>query len=1216
MKSKLLVFSFIFFFCGNIFSQSGGNRAHSGGGTGDSTTSVLFCGGGPVPSILSQTNEPCNSNCVGAVTLSVTGGTLPYTYSWSPVAGNTASLSALCASSYTCYVRDGHNCLGVKVVTITEPAVLSITPTQTNSCFGSSNGSATATVSGGSGPGTYTYSWTPSGGTAATASPLAPNTYTCTATDANSCPQVSQTFVITQPAAALAVTPSQTNVLCHGNSTGSATAAVTGGTGAGTYTYSWTPSGGTAATASLLAANTYTCSITDANNCPASHTFTITEPTALSVTPSQTNIMCHGTSTGSATATMSGGTGAGTYTYSWTPSGGTAATASLLAANTYTCSITDANNCPASQTFIITQPASGLSVTPSQTNILCHGSSTGSATVGVTGGTGAGTYTYSWTPSGGTAATASLLAANTYTCSITDANNCPASQTFIITQPAALSVVPTQTNVLCNGGSTGSATATLSGGTGAGTYTYSWTPSGGTAATASLLAANTYTCSITDANNCPASHTFVITQPAALAVVPAQTNVSCSGIATGSATVTVTGGTGAGTYTYSWTPSGGTASTASSLPANTYTCSITDANNCPASHTFIITQPASALAVTPSQTNVLCHGNLTGSATVAVTGGSGPGTYTYSWTPSGGTAATASLLAANTYTCSIIDASNCPASHTFVITQPVALSVIPSQVNVLCHGNSTGSAAVNVSGGTGAGTYTYSWAPTGGASSTISLLPANTYTCSITDANNCPASQTFIITQPASALAVIPTQTNVLCHNGSTGIANANVSGGTGPGTYTYSWTPSGGTAATASSLAANTYTCSIKDANNCVLSQTFLVLQPPVLSGTNTPVAATCALNNGSASASISGGTGGTYTYSWSPASGNTATLNGLAPGTYTCSVTDSNACPLVLPVTIVNNGLPPAAHITPSGPTTFCVGGTVVLTATGGTTYLWNNASTASSITVNSSGTDFVVATTSCGSDTATIQVTVNPFPNPVISGIRHVCFGDSTILSASGGTSYSWSNGKTTPSISISQAGTYVVTATTPCGSANALANVLEYHVTAGFAPNITYGINPLPVNFAANGGNASAWSWSFGDGNTGSGQTTTNTFTQWGDFTVTLTASDTNGCHADSSIVIHVLDKEPFIKAPPNFFTPNGDGVNDEWHLTYANIKQYDGKIFDRWGALMTQLSAPGQSWDGRDLTGIPALPGTYYYVIGAIGIDGTVFNLTGFITLYR
>src|SRR5262249_7705733 len=145
------------------------------------------------------------------------------------------------------------------------------------------------------------------------------------------------------------------------------------------------------------------------------------------------------------------------------PSGGTAATASSLAAGNYTCTITDANNCTTTQAVAITQPAAGLSTSiSSQTNVNCFGNGTGAATINVSGGTAG--YSYSWSPSGGTAATASSLAAGSYTCTVTDSKSCTKTQAVTITQPVAtISATLTPTNINC--AVNGSVTTNPAGGT-------------------------------------------------------------------------------------------------------------------------------------------------------------------------------------------------------------------------------------------------------------------------------------------------------------------------------------------------------------------------------------------------------------------------------------------------------------------------------------------------------------------------------------------------------------------------------------------------------------------------------------------------------------------------------------------------------------------------------------------------------------------------------
>ncbi|MDR7372813.1 hypothetical protein, partial [Flavobacterium aquidurense] len=394
--------------------------------------------------------------------------------------------------------------------------------------------------------------------------------------------------------------------------------AITAGSTSGlTYTY-WTDAGATASLANPEAAvpGTYYIKGTTPSGCFDIKQVIVTKSTVVitEVIASHVNVLCNGGATGSITINAATG-GVAPYTYSWKKGvdafAGNVTTLTALSSGSYEVTATDANGCSGKLTIEITQP-NVLTATPgAQTNVLCNAGTNGSATVNVTGGTGA--YTYLWAPTGGTAATASGLAAGTYTVTIKDANLCQTTQSFTITQPAALSVTPSQTNASCNGGANGTATVAVTGGTGA--YTYSWSPSGGTAATASGLAAGTYTVTITDANLCQTTQSFTITQPAALSVTPSQTNASCNGGANGTATVAVTGGTGA--YTYSWSPSGGTAATASGLAAGTYTVTITDANLCQTTQSFTITQPA-ALSVTPSQTNASCNGGANGTATVAV----------------------------------------------------------------------------------------------------------------------------------------------------------------------------------------------------------------------------------------------------------------------------------------------------------------------------------------------------------------------------------------------------------------------------------------------------------------------------------------------------------------------------------------------------------------------------------------------------------------------
>jgi len=885
------------------------------------TATGTVSGQAPLSLTTNASPDSCFQTMTGKTSVNVTGGTPNYTYQWSN--GSTAigdTVYNVLAGTYTVTVKDNNGCTATATAIVTQPTQLTATITDNNIlCFGGANGSSTVTPAGGNGG--YTYSWSNTITTAGISN-VPPNKYYVTVTDSKLCTVV-DSVTITQPAAAFTVTVAQTNVKCFGGSTGSITLTLSGGTtpyGAVTWT-----GGLTGLTPTNVAAGSYNYSISDANGCPATGTVTITQPTsAFNVAVAQTNVKCFGGSTGSITLTPSGGTtpyGAVIWT-----GGLTGLTPTNVAAGSYTYSVADANGCPQTGTVTITQPAAAFNVTVAQTNVKCFGGSTGSITLTLSGGTtpyGAVTWT-----GGLTGLTPTNVAAGSYTYNIADANGCPATGTVTITQPtSAFNVTATQTNVKCFGGSTGSITLTLSGGTtpyGAVTWT-----GGLTGLTPTNVAAGSYTYSVADANGCPQTGTVTITQPAtAFNVAVAQTNVKCFGASTGSITLTLSGGTtpyGAVTWT-----GGLTGLTPTNVAAGSYNYSVADANGCPQTGTVTITQPASAFNVTATQTNVKCFGGSTGSITLTPSGGTTPyGAVT--WT-GGLTGLTPTNVAAGSYTYNIADANSCPATGTVTITQPAtAFAVTATQTNVKCFGGSTGSITLTPSGGTtpyGAVTWT------GGLTGLTPInVAAGSYTYNIADANGCPQTGTVTITQPTSAFAVAVTQTNVLCFGASTGTITLTPSGGTTPyGAVT--WT-GGLTGLTPTNVAAGSYTYSVADANGCPQTGTVTITQPASafnVAATQTNVSCFGG-SNGTITLTPSGGTTPYGAVTW------TGGLTGLTPtnvaaGSYTYNIADANGCPATGTVTITQ---PTSAFaVAVSQTNVLCFGastGTITLTPSGGT-------------------------------------------------------------------------------------------------------------------------------------------------------------------------------------------------------------------------------------------------------------------------------------------
>lgn len=462
------------------------------------TVYVTINGTGTVSApVTSQTNVNCNGGNNGSVTVTPSGGTTPYTYSWSPSGGSGPTASSLTAGAYTVTVTDNIGCSGTTTVTITEPAVLTanITATANPTCAGN-NGTATVTAGGGAGG--YTYTWSPSGGSAATGTGMGAGTYTVTVTDANGCTRTATTTLANSGGPSASIT-SVTNVSCFGGTNGSAT--VTVNSGSAPYTYSWSPSGGSAATGTNMTAGTYTVTVTDASSCSSTATVTITQPAQVTANiTSSSNVTCFGGSDGTATVTAGGGTIP--YSYVWSPSGGNTATGTGLGSNTYTVTVTDANLCTQTATVSITEPAQVVLNVVSQSDPSCLGYTDGTATLNVSGGVGAMTYT--WNPGGVGTNTSGTLSAGTYTVTVSDANNCTSSTSFTINDPSgvALSVTPSDDSICVADAIVLNTNAY--GGSGGYTYTWNGTP-GASIYNDNPVSTTVYNVVLTDINGCTVS---------------------------------------------------------------------------------------------------------------------------------------------------------------------------------------------------------------------------------------------------------------------------------------------------------------------------------------------------------------------------------------------------------------------------------------------------------------------------------------------------------------------------------------------------------------------------------------------------------------------------------------------------------------------------------------------------------------------------------------
>lgn len=554
----------------------------------------------------------CTSSSTGSITVLVSGGAGPFSYSWNTTPASLTNVATnLGLGNYTFYVVDTGTPAASSCDTTVTYAVTALAPIQANishtnaTCAGGKNGTATAAPTGGSGA--YSYSWatTPPQLTA-TATGLGAGTYTLFVFDNADAINCVQSDVVTiLDGSPLVLTTTTTNTSCPAALNGSATVQATGGTNA--YAFSWvlTPPQLTA-TASNLGMGTYTvfaADLGDPANCISSTTATVQANNfSLNLVPSVTKLVtCTAASDGSVTVQATGGSGAFTYSWATTPPQFTA-TATNLAPGTYNVFVADANGSPLclQSTSIILGVGPALVLNPSVVkDVQCNGGGDGQANVQVSGGTGV--YAYSWTSIPPQfSPIASNLNAGIYTIYVTDATAviCSANASVTITEPTALQLSTAITKpISCFNGKDGSITATALGGVSP--YKYKWTPTNQTNATAINLGQGNYTVLVTDAHNCTISTTMAITQPTPLLVDMVEKHDPYCDIANGDITVLANNGTAP--YSYSWgTTPPVLSAQVTNLLAGTQKVWVVDAQNCQASKSFMLknTPPSTALFTT------------------------------------------------------------------------------------------------------------------------------------------------------------------------------------------------------------------------------------------------------------------------------------------------------------------------------------------------------------------------------------------------------------------------------------------------------------------------------------------------------------------------------------------------------------------------------------------------------------------------------------------
>ncbi|MFN0177065.1 MAG: beta strand repeat-containing protein [Saprospiraceae bacterium] len=783
----------------------------------------------PINLTFTVTPPTCSGQTNGLISTAVVGGNGGYQFNWSNGQTTPTALS-LGAGTFILTVTDNKGCTTSSTVSVQSPQPVLVTVNQgVPACGGAATGQLIANASGGTG--SLSYLWSdPFGQTDPTASTLSAGTYTVTVTDDNGCTSSTQSSIVTAPAVTAAIAQVN-NVSCGGSNDGSAT--VNGSGGTGNFSYFWNdPAGQNSATATGLASGIYQVSVTDALGCSATASATI--QAANDVVANIAGISgptCDGLSNGTVNVFIPGNTAG--FMFQWSdPVAQVTQNAQNLTPGNYTVTITNPDGCTKVLNAAVPTTAPVTIAVQQINGPLCAGQNNGTAQV--LGGGGTGTLSYLWSdPLGQTTPVAFALSAGNYTVTVTDANGCTQSQFVNVPGTTPLMAqISGFTAPLCAGQTNGTASTTVSGGTGA--YNWLWS-NAQTAQTATNLISGTYTVTITDQNGCSTTATAAILSTPALSLSLVSTvSPACSGQSNGAITVNGSGGTGSLNFVWGTTPPQ-SGIIASNLPSGNYAVTLSDQNGCTTSSSYTIS-PTTAIVVVINSQQPLCANAPTGSITATPSGGTP--VYSYLWN-NGQTTETASNLAAGTYTVTISDQNGCTQTQNAVIsaTTPAINAAVFSSSSPGCAGGNDGAIALSASGGSGALNFTWSG---GGSGSQRNNLLAGTYTVTINDAVGC--SSTLDVTLNDGPVFVVEL-----------GAADTSVCGGDAllltlpDNSVSYSWTgPNGFSAATGSVILENSGTyqvnanhpsgCSDNDIINVMIEQdpmaAFFVIATDVVLG------------------------------------------------------------------------------------------------------------------------------------------------------------------------------------------------------------------------------------------------------------------------------------------------------------------------------------------------------------------------------------------------
>jgi gliding motility-associated-like protein len=789
----------------------------------------------------------CFDSGDGSITVSGSGGTGSYNYTWTGIVGNNLqTLNGLDAGDYELILRDENNCDTTVTISVAEPDVLSFpNPQLTNvECFDAFTGVLEIEVAGGTSD--YTFSIFPNIGSLSTnanvftASALSAQVYTVQVLDENDC-MYEEDFPLIQNSEITAsfTTSSET---CNNNN---ATVLANISGGIPTYSFNWVGLNETSNFVDSLAGGfTYNLEVTDDLGCLVS--FNEFVPNVFPVTINSINkfdLSCSGADDGRLEVNVSDGTAPYTFTlfsggvqqYQFT-SNNLVDTLTGIAPGDYTIQAQDFNSCVYNWPSVITINSPellsvGVDSLITTTDLICNGDNNGKIFLNITGGTPySGGYYDLFINNPFFSQQVSVdsitgLLAGTYEMTVQDFNGCLATISHTINQPDDLSVSSLVTDVLCYEESTGSALIFIEGGV----ADYTLTTVSPDAIISQLstdtfeitnLSEGVYFFDIIDANGCESLNFSInVEQPNELEILNTSSTLeSCLG-GDATAEVSFTGGSGSNVFLWSYdsnfqqpiqlldgqlNPTNQSANP-QFLSEGLHYIHIWDFNGCYTYDSVAVNRATNPSLELLGTTNNLCHDDEQGQITVNAT----QGNPFYEYSINGGVTWQYSPvfenLGENSYNIMLRDSLGCSDDlENIEITEPEPISVIVEAQMVRCFGDNNGLASVtNVFGGTSDGDYSYQWQTSEGVNLWPANLSANTsevgslstgsYQVVVEDDNECSTIYSpVIIGEPLEVnvdLSIISdfNGVQISCNDASDGVIMAIASGGTGD--FTFTWT-------------------------------------------------------------------------------------------------------------------------------------------------------------------------------------------------------------------------------------------------------------------------------------------------------------------------------------------------------------------------------------------------------------------------------------------